>query len=101
MLGAERRKLQATGGERPPPSGYWTVTVPVMLEWFVQWYEYVPAVLNVRVALPDVMFPTSEGEPPVVNVTLCAVVPASFVHVTVPPLVIVTALGVKENEAEP
>lgn len=35
MLGAGGREV--AGGERPPPSGYWTVTVPVMLEWFVQW----------------------------------------------------------------
>jgi hypothetical protein len=47
------------------------------------------------------MLLTPAGEPTVENVTLWAVVPASFVHVTVPPRVIVTADGVNENVADP
>jgi hypothetical protein len=62
----------------------------------VQWYEYVPTVLNVRLFEPVEKFPMLSGDPAVVNVTLCAA-PASLLHVTVPPFVIVTADGEKEN----
>jgi hypothetical protein len=59
-------------------------------------------VSNCRLALPVTRFPTFDGAPAVdENVTLCAVVPASFVHVTVPPFVIVTVDGANENTADP
>jgi hypothetical protein len=64
-------------------------------------YENDPVLLNVREAVPVVMLPTFEGAPAVENVTLCATVPASFVHVTVPPFVIVTLPGENENTAVP
>ena len=41
------------------------------------------------------------GDPVDENVTLCTTVLLSFVHETVPPLVMVTLAGENENEAEP
>jgi len=71
-----------------------------MPEWFVQWYWYVPGVSNVRLVDPDVKFPMFAGEPAVMKVTLCAA-PASLFQVTVPPFVIVTVVGEKENVEYP
>jgi hypothetical protein len=51
---------------------------------------------NVRADDPVVKFPMFPGAPVLENVTLCGVVPASFVHVTVPPFVIVTLAGANE-----
>jgi len=56
--------------------------------------------LNVRLELTDEKFPTLEGEPAVMNVTLCAA-PAVLFQVTVPPFVIVTVVGENANVVYP
>jgi hypothetical protein len=68
-----------------------------MPEWIEQWYSYVPTLSNVRLFEPDVKLPMLAGDPWVVNVTVCAI-PASLLHVTVPPFVIVTDDGENEDE---
>ena len=56
---------------------------------------------NVRVMLPDKKFPVLWGAPAALaKVTLCAI-PFAFDQVTVPPRVMVTDAGAKENFAVP
>ena len=65
-----------------------------MPEWLVQEYEYVPAVLNVRLASPDERFGTFEGAPVTdAKVTLWVAAPPSCAHFTLPPRVIDTDVG--------
>jgi hypothetical protein len=64
-------------------------------------YEYEPVVLNVLLTIPELKFPVFVGAPAVgAKVTLCAT-PFPFDQVTVPPRVMVTDAGVKENVAVP
>ena len=70
----------------------WTVTVPVIVGWIVQWYGNVPAVANVTAPVPPppAMLPASQDASSAVAVWACA---SEFVHVTVSPTFTVTLAG--------
>lgn len=40
------RQFAASAGDRTPRPYWMTTTVPVIDEWIVQWYAYVPGAVN-------------------------------------------------------
>jgi hypothetical protein len=77
-----------------------TVTLPVMSGWMVQWYEYVPAVVNTCENEAPVDRRTLPNEP-LSAVTVCWMAGCRFVHVTRVPTRTVMLDGVKAKFAMP
>jgi hypothetical protein len=82
-----------------PSAFYWTLTVPTMPGWIVQWYWNVPADENVleKVA-PAAIEPEFQAPPSAVEV--CVTV-SLFVHVTVPPTETAIGFGAKAVVVNP